>query len=310
MGIRNFALLLACTASYAFFSTMPQSWLRSWTTPPASQRLFYISVYSRLSLMAWISTNGSMWSTQIRIAPASGIELHSRLLRTVAAAPLSFFSANDAGAILNRFSQDMQLVDKSLPPAILAISNQVFKMIVQASLLFSVQPMMALSLPLCGFAIYVVQKAYLRTTRQLRVLDLESTSRMYSNFLESVWHTTSSLHDVTENDTGRRRCNHPSVWLGTRSRTSPHTGFGQCSTTSILACLPTRVTQHCSRPFRRRYSYRRHLAGIHTPRHDIRWRDRHGLECCLACEQHTLQPCGILDEFGRLSGINVCKSKF
>ncbi|GKT70576.1 ATP-binding cassette containing protein [Colletotrichum tofieldiae] len=61
VGLRNFLLLLACTSSYSFFITFPQYWLQKWTEAPASQTTFYVGGYLILSLMAWVSTNGSMW---------------------------------------------------------------------------------------------------------------------------------------------------------------------------------------------------------------------------------------------------------
>lgn len=103
-----------------------------------------------------------------------------------------------------RFSQDIQLVDRQLPPAVLSISNrksaqmsysfvligaEVFKLLVQTVLLFSAQKMMLVTLPLCVAAVYLIQRVYLRTSRQLRLLDLESQSAVYSSFLESVWST-------------------------------------------------------------------------------------------------------------------------
>ncbi|RKL22824.1 hypothetical protein BFJ70_g13017 [Fusarium oxysporum] len=84
------------------------------------------------------------------------------------------------------FSEDMQLVDKSLPPAILSLSNQVFKLLVQATLLFSAQKLLTATLPICVLVVYVVQRVYLRTSRQLRLLQLESQSAVYSSFLESI----------------------------------------------------------------------------------------------------------------------------
>ncbi|KAL6862008.1 P-loop containing nucleoside triphosphate hydrolase protein [Trichoderma novae-zelandiae] len=186
IGFRNFFLLLACTASYSFFVTFPQYWLSKWTAAPPSDTMFYIGGYLILSLLAWASTNGSMWSTNILIASDSGAELHRRTLSTVIGAPLSFFSATDIGVILNRFSQDIQLVDRQLPPAILSISNQVFKIMVQTALLFAAQKLMAVTLPICIVTVYLIQKVYLQTSRQLRLLDLESQSAVYSSFLESV----------------------------------------------------------------------------------------------------------------------------
>ncbi|OKL58645.1 hypothetical protein UA08_06138 [Talaromyces atroroseus] len=106
VGWRNLCILLVCTSSYSFFSTFPQYWLQKWTEAPASQTMFYVGGYLILSLMAWTFTNGSMWSTYILIAPNSGAELHRRLLLTIM-----------------KFSQDMQLIDRRLPPALLSMSN-------------------------------------------------------------------------------------------------------------------------------------------------------------------------------------------
>ncbi|KAB5518710.1 ABC transporter [Coniochaeta sp. 2T2.1] len=186
VGSRNFMILLVCTAMYSFFVTFPQYWLQKWTEAPPARTTFFIGGYLIASLLAWTSTNGYMWSTHILIDHESGAELHRRLLSTIVGAPLSFFSATDTGVILNRFSQDMQLVYRQLPPAFLSISNQVFKLIVQTVLLFSAQKLMVATLPLCVAAVYLIQRVYLRTSRQLRLLDLESQSAVYSSFLESV----------------------------------------------------------------------------------------------------------------------------
>jgi ATP-binding cassette, subfamily C (CFTR/MRP), member 1 len=45
---------------------------------------------------------------------------------------------------------------------------------------------MAISVPLLLITIYFLQKVYLRTSRQLRLLDLEARSPLYSHFLESL----------------------------------------------------------------------------------------------------------------------------
>ena len=57
----------------------------------------------------------------------------------------------------------------------------------QAAILFVVNPMVAVTLPLCMSIVYFVQRVYLRTSRQLRFLEIESKSALYSNFVEMVW---------------------------------------------------------------------------------------------------------------------------
>lgn len=133
-------------------------------------------------------------------------------------APLSYFSDTTTGTILNRFvllsnepcrvlripsfSQDIYFVDRQLPTAFSGIGirkneknpiithtkidAEVFKLLVQVALLFSVQHLLALTLPFCMSIVYAVQKIYLRTSRQLRLLEIESRSAIYSSFLETV----------------------------------------------------------------------------------------------------------------------------
>jgi|SRR5699024_296466 len=104
--------------------------------------------------------------------------------------------------ILFRFSQDISLIDRQLPVALTSfctrkleitvsehhrlMSLEIFKMIVQVAILLQTQKQLLLSLPVCIVLVYMVQRIYLRTSRQLRALELESQSGLYSWFLETV----------------------------------------------------------------------------------------------------------------------------
>ncbi|OKL59922.1 hypothetical protein UA08_04651 [Talaromyces atroroseus] len=158
----NILFLLVSTASYSFFVTLPQYWLQLWTELGGRNSSYYIGGFLLLSFMSWSSTSIQMWSILIRLAPQSGLRIHQRLLRIVMSAPLSYFSKTDTGSILNRFSQDVQFVDKQLPSALQTVVT------------------------LCVVLVYIIQKAYLRTSRQLRFLELESRAGVFSSFLESV----------------------------------------------------------------------------------------------------------------------------
>ncbi len=56
----------------------------------------------------------------------------------------------------------------------------------QVVLLCAAQRGLALFLPVFAGVIYVIQKVYLRTSRQLRYLELESRAAVLTRFLESV----------------------------------------------------------------------------------------------------------------------------
>ncbi|KXJ96142.1 ABC transporter type 1, transmembrane domain-containing protein [Microdochium bolleyi] len=185
-GYTNFIFMALCTAMYSFFITYPQYWLKTWTESTRDNDLAYIIGYVILILAAWLTTNAMMWSTVIRIAPHSGYVLHSRLLTTIVGATLSYFSTVESGSILNRFSQDIHLVDKQLPSAVSTLGVQIFKLAMQAILLFTAQRLLMLTLPICLLVVYFVQKLYLRTSRQLRFLELESRAGVTAAFMETI----------------------------------------------------------------------------------------------------------------------------
>ena len=56
----------------------------------------------------------------------------------------------------------------------------------QVGILVTVQQLLLLTLPVCLAVIYLIQRVYLQTSRQLRFLDLESRSEVFSSFLETV----------------------------------------------------------------------------------------------------------------------------
>lgn len=120
------------------------------------------------------------------IVVRSGKALHSTLLTTVLNAPLSFFAVTDTGAIINRFSQDIQLIDAELPIAFLNVAANGFVCIAQAIMILPASYWLALTYPFLFGALYAVQKYYLRTSRQLRFLDLEAKSPIYSQFLKTL----------------------------------------------------------------------------------------------------------------------------
>lgn len=185
-GFRSVAAMSLTGVSYSFFNTFTHYWLKMWTDTGSKSTALYMTGYMILLTLAYASTVTGMFYTNLRIAPNSGLALHSHLLAAIVSAPLRYFSATDSGTILNRFGQDIQLVDKQLAPAVQSLNNQVFKLLNQACVLLASQPLMALSLPYSAAVVYAVQKVYLRTSRQLRLLELESRAAVFSSFLETV----------------------------------------------------------------------------------------------------------------------------
>ncbi|KAL2181082.1 P-loop containing nucleoside triphosphate hydrolase protein [Thermothelomyces heterothallicus CBS 202.75] len=149
-----------------------------------SKNSFYLGIYGMLSGLAMIGIAGAAYFFLIIMVPRSSEVLHARLLTSVMAAPLAFFSKTDVGVVTNRFSQDMSVIDTELPFAMIDFSINLTITLFAAVLMCVFSAYFAATLvPLILFC-WALQKFYLKTSRQMRILDLEAKSPLFTQFLD------------------------------------------------------------------------------------------------------------------------------
>ncbi|KAJ6446709.1 Canalicular multispecific organic anion transporter 2 [Purpureocillium lavendulum] len=160
-----FIYLMAC-ATFVFGVTFPSIWVQWWTNANAehpNDRLgYYLGVFAGLGLLTVV-----------------GCTLADR-------APTSFLTSTNAGLTINRFSQDLELIDNDLPQSIDSFIFQFMSAIVSAVFVFIGSGYVAAAIPACLALLTVLQFYYLRTSRQLRLLDIEAKAPLFSQFLETV----------------------------------------------------------------------------------------------------------------------------
>lgn len=165
-------------------------WMKFWTAAVAkhgnSVNTKYLAVFATLGVVALLCVLGVCFHVFVRMAPTSASRLHSRLLQTIMSAPLAFFTSTPTGETLNRFSQDMSLIDSELPSALIQVSGPLCLGIVQAVFICLSAAYFVTTLPVVFVVMYFLQKYYLRTSRQIRLLDIEAKAPLYSHFLESL----------------------------------------------------------------------------------------------------------------------------
>ncbi|KAH8681362.1 multidrug resistance-like protein [Xylariales sp. PMI_506] len=174
----------------AFLQIFPNIWLEWWSHASAAegnQSLgLYLGVYSAFQVAATVSNFTLTWFVILKVVEKSGIALHGRLLTTVIRAPLSLFTRDDTGSITTRFSQDIGEVDRSLPLGLLVSVQYFFTCIGQAVLIASATWYLAISYTVLLPVLFLLQKGYLRTSRQLRFLDLDQKAPVYTQFIETL----------------------------------------------------------------------------------------------------------------------------
>ncbi|KAH8799341.1 putative multidrug resistance protein [Xylogone sp. PMI_703] len=186
IGWPRAAVFFCSTAFQVFCTYFPQIWLKWWSEKNGGEIGKYMSFYIILACLTITFRIMTLWSALILISPRSSAQLHSTLLKTTINVPQSYFSETDVGITLNRFSQDIGLIDHNLPLAAAICVIQSFSSITQAALISQGSGFMAITIPFVIVIIYFLQMIYLRTSRQLRFIDLEARSPVYTHFLETL----------------------------------------------------------------------------------------------------------------------------
>ncbi|KAF4629350.1 hypothetical protein G7Y89_g8798 [Cudoniella acicularis] len=189
-GWFSIALFLGTVGIYTFTSefqaVLLQYWSKSETDQPGVYTNIYIGLYAMLSVFAVFGIMGMLCVMLLFAGPYASINLHRILLDAVMNAPYSWFVATDTGVTLNRFSQDMSLIDMELLVGVIDTFAGSFMAVAEAILISIGAKYVGVILPLIIGILYILQKVYLRTSRQLRLLDLETKSPLYSHSTETL----------------------------------------------------------------------------------------------------------------------------
>ncbi|OCL12604.1 P-loop containing nucleoside triphosphate hydrolase protein [Glonium stellatum] len=187
-GWKRWMIFTFFCSLYGFGTAFPNVWIKWWaqhnSEHPNTRIVYYLSIYTFLSVLGLSALILACWVLIIKMVPQSGRKLHQRLLDTVMNAPISFFTSTDTGITTNRFSQDLELIDMELPVALIRTAMMAFVLFAQLLVLVASAKYIAVALPFTIAVIYIVQKFYLRTSRRLRVLDIETKSHLFTHFLE------------------------------------------------------------------------------------------------------------------------------
>ncbi|KAI2814154.1 hypothetical protein CBS115989_8778 [Aspergillus niger] len=145
-GLGLSILYIVLVLVFAFSQNFSTLWLKWWsdasTESPNGAHWMYLGVFIALGLGAVIIGAASSWY----------------ILSLSTCAPLFWLSEANSGDILNRFNQDLELTDMTLPLAAINTTK------------------------VC----YFLQRYYLRTSRQVRLLSIETKAPLYQHLSETL----------------------------------------------------------------------------------------------------------------------------
>jgi ATP-binding cassette subfamily C (CFTR/MRP) protein 1 len=112
--------------------------------------------------------------------------MHSIIPSSTLAAPLSHFLNTSGGAIVNRFSQDLFVPNSDMTKALFNVSSNLGVVHGSMILLSLASPWFLLILPVLLPTLWAIESFYLRTSVQVRKLDLESKSPLHTLLGETI----------------------------------------------------------------------------------------------------------------------------
>ncbi|KAI7285877.1 multidrug resistance-like protein [Hortaea werneckii] len=158
-----FMTALMLSAFCLNFSTLWISWWsESNAQQPGSKMALYASVYGVLGISSLITFTVACWL------------------------PLDSFSKESLGEITNRFSQDIQIIDTQLPFASLNTFEAFTSFIMQMIIIGVTARITAIFIPICMACVYFTQRLYLKTSRRLRLLDIEAKAPLLAYHIETL----------------------------------------------------------------------------------------------------------------------------
>jgi ABC-type multidrug transport system fused ATPase/permease subunit len=179
--------LLSLTALSAMAMPIVQNkWLAKWTQDLGSENHFsHLFIYAGIGFLTLIvcAFQHYYWSVKAVDAAQS---LHTRALDGVLSTVLRYFDANPTGRILNRFSRDLDAVEKdlswSLEDSFMALLNSIGAVLVMISAL----PFMAVVVLPVAAVYYVLQKSYRGCMRETKRLMSVARSPRISTIQEAL----------------------------------------------------------------------------------------------------------------------------
>jgi ATP-binding cassette subfamily C (CFTR/MRP) protein 1 len=146
---------------------------------------FYLGVYAAWNLVAsllFLARDVSLMLVEL----AAASSLHNAMLKSVMGAPVKFFDQTPIGRILNRFSNDQDSLDLTLPRTLNQLYSCMLRVIGTIAVISFVSPGFLVATIPISWLYYHAKELYSKTSRELKRIESNTKSPLYSHFGESI----------------------------------------------------------------------------------------------------------------------------
>ncbi|CAG7834455.1 unnamed protein product, partial [Allacma fusca] len=189
-GWSRVIISLLAYAVYQVFAVSTNYWLSVWSEKEVINGTqvdqgYNIEVYAALGVSQTVMYVLAITLMCLAILNSATV-FHSKMLKRVLKAPMSFFDTTPSGRILNRFAKDVDVLDNSLSLILRNFLRIVVNVLGTLFIIVYNLPIFAVVVVPLAILYYLVQKFYIPTSRQVKRLESVTRSPIYSNFSETI----------------------------------------------------------------------------------------------------------------------------
>ncbi|KAH8899624.1 hypothetical protein GQ53DRAFT_873990 [Thozetella sp. PMI_491] len=175
--------------AFAFLFNFGPVWLEFWSDSVQrgeDNAAFYIGVFITLQVICLCLCGVFFGFNGLVMTPRCSLTIHRLAMVSLMRAPLSYFTSVDVGTITSYFSQDMSIVDNDFGGQLANTVATGLAVLSQGTMIAASSPFVLIGYPGLVGLMWIVQRVYLRTSRQLRLLELETNGPLQEHFLETL----------------------------------------------------------------------------------------------------------------------------
>ncbi|GAA5888564.1 hypothetical protein JCM6882_008999 [Rhodosporidiobolus microsporus] len=188
-GYLTWALVLLFLLARPAFSFLEQFWLRRWGEAAEGEEpvdsTYYLGIYALIGSATAIDT--LLATVFIYIAALRGSRsLFRQLLDRVVHAPLRWFDVVPLGTVVNRFTNDIGIVDDALATNISEFAGNIVSMVASLTVVSIVLPAALLSSIVFAATYAYIFRSYLIVNRDVNRIAATTASPLFSSFAEAL----------------------------------------------------------------------------------------------------------------------------
>lgn len=155
-----------------------------WWLQHDPDKLVYFAIYGALGVLPACAFGIITVIFFQLLVPRYGANMHKMLVDSMLGATVPFLTAADHGVFINRVSQHMTNITQEFARCAFKIPYSTANVVAIVIIIASASYYALVLIPVFAVVLFILQLVYLRTSRQMRLLDLEAKTPTYSLLAE------------------------------------------------------------------------------------------------------------------------------